>query len=83
MTNYLSPLSEAEPAVVFQRLRRARLAIPGALRINTVYRSLYLMPNANASGDLRILPVSVAGYGGASKSCIQIYCTSLMRYLSN
>jgi hypothetical protein len=26
------------------------LAIPGALRINTVYRSLYLMPNANASG---------------------------------
>jgi hypothetical protein len=42
-------ITKAQPALVFT-IEAGWLAIPGALRINTVYRSLYLMPNANASG---------------------------------
>jgi hypothetical protein len=69
MTNYLSPLSEAETPVVFT-IAGVPTGYPWRNPSQAGTGSAVYKCGA-PSGDLRILPVSVAGYGGASKSCIQ------------
>jgi hypothetical protein len=84
--SFAIPSQKQESRVVFQRLRGFLLAIPGAVTSRISPNGLLVCSDAMLaqcstgqdvckcgapSGDLRTLPVSVAGYGGASKSCIQ------------